>query len=298
MTTAPLPGSPSLPVSAVIPAFDRLHSLLDVLERVKACVPAPAEIIVHADGASSEIMETVARLHPDVKVLSCQSLIGPGGARDALIRASRHKLIATFDDDSYPESPGYFEKVVADFERYPEMAVLAANVLPEPTPRPDGMERVAQFIGCGCVFNRDWYLRTSGFVPRPVAYGMEEADLSLQLHALGGLIIRDASLRVVHHRESHDRFDGVFHEEVTINSIMLPFLRYPLPVLPLVFWHLVTRLVWEFRTGWAGAALRGLMRAPSTLSAYSMYRHTVPASSVISWNRLKRTPPAKIDGAL
>lgn len=280
----------SVPVSVVIPAWRRNESLMTTLTRVKACRPAPAEILVHVDGSAPEIMDALQQHHPDVRVLGSSHLIGPGGARDVLIRAASQQLVATFDDDSYPESTDFLARVVATFERLPDMAVLAANVLPETSPPPKGYERIGEFIGCGCVFAKAWYLKTTGFVPRPVAYGMEEADISLQLHALGGKIIRDANLRVVHDRESPDRFGGEFHEEVVINCVMLPFLRYPWPLLPLVAWHLASRLTWEIRTGWGVAAIAGLLRSSSVVWAHRGFRKQVPMRSVLSWFKLKRYP--------
>ena len=62
-------------------------------------------------------------------------------------------------------------------------------------------EWVADFSGGGCAYRRERYLQTGGYVPLPTAYGMEEVDFGLRLHALGGRVLRSGSLRVFHHTD-------------------------------------------------------------------------------------------------
>ena len=80
-------------------------------------------------------------------------------------------------------------------------AVLVATVIhrgEEIPPLNDHAYQVADFIGCGCAYRTAAWHETAGYVPLPLAYGMEEADLSLQLLDRGWKVIRDHRLRVFH----------------------------------------------------------------------------------------------------
>ena len=52
-----------------------------------------------------------------------------------------------------------------------------------------------------CVYRRSAFLEAGGYVPLPVAYGMEEVDLALRLHSRGGKILTTPWLRVFHNTD-------------------------------------------------------------------------------------------------
>jgi hypothetical protein len=144
--------------------------------------------------------------------------------------------------------------------------------------------------GCGCVFRKSWFLKTSGFVPLPIAFGMEEVDVGLQLHALGGVIVQDPNLRIVHHHPPQDTADSKTLSTILANTLLLPFLRYPVHLWPLGLWHLLSQVRNYLARGWSASILPGLRMIPSHLRQHRSYRRPVPGKAVWSWIHLRRHP--------
>src|SRR5688572_19535846 len=90
------------PLTAIVTADRRVDELLSTLRIISQCAPPPAEIIVHVDEGEQACATAVRRAHPDVRLLVSDDRIGPGGARNRLIAAASHAIVASFDDDSYP----------------------------------------------------------------------------------------------------------------------------------------------------------------------------------------------------
>lgn len=281
----------TVPLTLIIPAHRRVTKLLHTLKMVFGCSPVPDEVMVHVDGGSPEVVAAVTGRFPQVKLLSSLTLLGPGGARDRLIRLARHEWVVTFDDDSFPEHPGFFARVMADVERFPEAAVLSWDTLSEARAQL-GFHHIAVFSGCGSVFNRAWYLRTKGFVPRVVAYGFEEVDVSLQLYCLGGRVIYDPSLRVIH---DHPMPEVVAPEIVAgalLNAFWFPLVRYPLLLLP---WAWLSALRYTLRTllnGGHAGVLEALRRGPMEAADILRWRTPLALTGVLGWLKLRRHPQA------
>ena len=183
--------------SALVPTHARFDLLARTLDRLLACEPAPAEILVHVDAGNSALRDAVTEHYPQVRCLFSETRLGPGGSRNRLLAAAAHDWVASFDDDSYPAQADWFARAAELVRAFPEAAVFsAASHAPEWQSLQ--LRCIGVFSGCGCVFHKPWFLRTRGFVPLAIAYGMEEVDLSLQLHALGGRLIHDPLLRVNH----------------------------------------------------------------------------------------------------
>jgi glycosyltransferase involved in cell wall biosynthesis len=280
-----------VPLTVIIPAHRRVKKLLHTLKVVFACSPEPDEVIVHVDGGSQEVMGEVSSLFPQVKLLASESLLGPGGSRDRMIRMAKHEWVVTFDDDSYPESPGFFARVMADIERFPEAAVLSWDTLSDEKAAA-GFHHIAVFSGCGSVFNRPWYLRTKGFVPRVVAYGFEEVDVSVQLHCLGGRVIYDPCLRVVHDHPMPDVLPREIVAGAVVNAFLFPLSRYPLVLLP---WAGLAGLRYTIRVllkGEASAVWQALRQLPGEVWNILRLRTPLPLTGVLGWLKLRRHPQA------
>src|SRR5687768_10032215 len=95
-------GIPPAPVSAIVTAHQRVEQLFVTLQKLEACTPPPAEIIVHVDGGNDACAMAVGERHPGVHVIVSRTQLGPGGGRNHLVEAAAQPLIASFDDDSYP----------------------------------------------------------------------------------------------------------------------------------------------------------------------------------------------------
>lgn len=214
-------------------------------------------------------------------------LLGPGGARNRLVEAAAQELIANFDDDSFPQDPDYFARVLELAARFPQAAILSAANASD-APRAVRFTREPMASGCGCVFRKSWFLRAGGFVPLPVAYGMEEADMGLRLHALGGVIVRDDTLRVIHDKPPAESVDAELNAAVLANTALLPFLRFPVWLWPVGLLQVLQRIRYLVARGWTAGLGRGLWQMPAHLRRHAIWRQALPARAVLSWLLSKR----------
>src|SRR5262245_2128808 len=109
----------SVPISAVVTAFQRVARTLATLHELEACRPAPDEILVHVYGNQTTCAKAVRQSFPHVTLMMSDTSVGPGGGRNKLIAAARNELIASFDDDSYPIDTDYFSRARLLAEAFP-----------------------------------------------------------------------------------------------------------------------------------------------------------------------------------
>ena len=234
-------------------------------------------------------MEAVALEFPSVRVIASEIKRGPGGARHLMLKEAGNPWVATFDDDSFPDDLGFFAQVGRSIARFPTAAVITGDNLPDEKVA-EGCQRIAVFSGCGCVFNRAWYLRTRGFVPRVVAYGFEEVDVSLQLHALGGVIVLDPLLRVIHDHPLPERFPDDIVAGTVMNSFLFPLTRYPLALWPLGLAQGAKYALRIIRAGRGSSVIQALAGLPAAIRSTWPYRSAVTTRAVLGWLKLRRNP--------
>ncbi|MBN8420535.1 MAG: glycosyltransferase family 2 protein [Verrucomicrobia bacterium] len=281
--------SDKCPVTAIVPACRRPEKLLETLRRIQACRPAPAEILVGVDGGAPVIVDAVRAFDPGIRILTSNKLLGPGGSRNELLAAAASELVANFDDDSFPAHPDYFGRVMGLAEHFPTAAMFSAASHAQEWQSLD-FQRIAVPSGCGCVFRRSWFQRTRGFVPLPIAYNMEEVDIGLQLHALGGMIVHDPLLRVLHDNVPKKEVDANINAHVLANTALFSYLCFPAWLWPVGALSVLNRLVLLFRWGWTAGILEGLRMLPDYLQKHKQDRREINGSSVFSWLLLKRRP--------
>jgi GT2 family glycosyltransferase len=279
-------------VSVVIPTYQRGDQLLTTLQRLQDCDPRPAEIIIHVDNGDTTTPAILqASEFSDLVMLCSDTRSGPGGGRNRAIAIASHEIIASFDDDSYPIDGDYFRRLLHLFDTYPQAGVIAAAIYHQneaiaPDTRQDA--RVADFVGCGCAYRKSVFQQTSGYVPLPLAYGMEEVDLSLRLHAIGWQVVESQWLRVFHdtNLEHHDR------AQVTAASIanqaLLAYLRYPITLWWLGVAQCFSRVVWLIRHQRLSGIGSGILMIPRLIKVNHLYRQTVSSESLQSYISLRR----------
>lgn len=283
-------------ISAIVPTHERFDLLARTLDVIQACQPAPAEVLVHVDGGNSELYQTVLRHYPSVRCLFSDARIGPGGSRNRLIAAARYEWVANFDDDSFPARNDYFRRVGELARVFPDSAVFNSSCHARDGESPF-IQQISEFVGSGCVFNKRWFERTRGFVPLPIAYGMEEVDVSLQLYCLGGRILHDPYLRVRHEPPLERGRDEIsITASVLANRFLLPWLRYPPWLWPVGMVHIISQLRWMIGNERASAILPGLKMTLSHLREFRSFRHPVPSFRLLSWLRLRRSSRNVMDG--
>lgn len=287
-----------IPISAIVTAYRRTEQTLATLRAIESCEPRPAEILVHVDGDETACAAAVQRSHPRVRVISGRHRIGPGGGRNAMMAAATHAVVGSFDDDSYPIDRDYFARIAAVFAECPQAAVVGAHVYHRhQVVGPDARVAawVADFSGGACAYRREAFLSTGGYVPLTTAYGMEEVDLALRLHAQGRRILDTPWLRVFHDTDLAHHADPAVTAASIANLALLTYLRYPVAMWPVGAGQCLTRIWWLLRHGRRRGILRGLASIPATLTTHAGARRLVPASALRSYLRLRRRPvPASL----
>jgi GT2 family glycosyltransferase len=278
-------------VSVVIPTCGRVGILRGMLRRILECEPTPAEILVQVDATDTETGPMLEREFAGVVSWERnKETTGPGGGRNVLIRRARHPLVASFDDDSWPEDGDFFARAVALAERHPKAAVLACST------RVKGRERDAQtevecelanFENCGCVMRKEAFLQIKGYVPLRYAYGMEEVDVALQLLDRGWSIRYAPELRVYHDTEMNHHPSAAVNAAHITNTGLLAFLRYPPRFWLLGVRQVANRVRYAMRMGRFAGILSGVLRIPAACWRYRGYRKVVRPETVGVARRLR-----------
>ena len=283
----------TLPITAIVTAHKRTAQTLSTLQSIRSCEPTPNEIIVHIDQNQKQCADAISSSCPTVKTLISTDHIGPGGGRNTLIQAATNEIVASFDDDSYPIDAAYFARALNLFKRFPEASIICATLYhPGEHLEPDvaSAEWCADFTGGACIYNRRAFLETGGYVPLAIAYGMEESDLALRLHAQGGRILRTKWLRVFHDTSLHRHADPEITRNSIANLALLAYLRYPPSLWPLGIFQCANRVWWLVTHGrWRGIG-QGLRMIPSHLRAHKGYKMRISPGSIRSYLALRRTP--------
>ncbi len=284
-------------ITAIVTAYRRVEQTLVTLGKIQNCQPRPAEIIVHVDGDQKECADAIQKSFPDVQVLLSRENLGPGGGRNKLIASASHEFVASFDDDSYPLDGDYFARVATLFEQFPEAAIINAAVYHQnEVVMPD--ERcarwVADFSGGGCIYRRSAFLETTGYVALPVAYGMEEVDLALRLHACGKRVLWSPWLRVFHDTDLGRHASAGVTAGSIANLALLAFLRYPLLLLPIGAGQVLNRLRWLVIQRRFPGMLPGILQIPPHCWRHRKSRLPVSTNALRSYLALRRERSEKM----
>lgn len=293
VSSGPAPDQGGSPVSAIVTAYQRVEQTLVTLRKLQECQPPPAEILVHVDGHQTTCAAAIRAAFPGVRVLVSEGNVGPGGGRNKLIAAAHHELVASFDDDSFPIDIDYFARVEATMAQFPQASILNAAVYhQDETIQPDARraEWASDFSGGACVYRRSAFLATTGYVPLPLAYGMEEVDLALRLRAQGGHILRTAWLRVFHDTDLGRHASPSVTAASISNIALLVYLRYPRRLWPVGAAQCLNRVLWLVRHGRLAGIFSGLVGIPRALVRNRSYLGRLPASGVRSYLKLRRSP--------
>jgi GT2 family glycosyltransferase len=280
-------------VSAIVTAYERTEQTLATLRVIQSCVPRPDEILVHVDANQIECEVAICEEFPDVTVLRSSLQVGPGGGRNTLLNSAQFEFVASFDDDSYPIDADYFERALKLFEKFPDASVISAALyhagesisLDDPS-----AEWSADFSGGACIFRRSAFLKVGGFVPLPVAYGMEEVDFAIRLHSEGEKILTTRWLRVFHNTDLKRHGDPRVTAGSIANLALLAYLRYPVSLWAIGAAQCANRLVWLLRHGRHRGIAKGLIMIPKHLWANHRYRLPVSSAAVRSYLALRRAP--------
>ena len=290
-----IPEGPKMNVSvtAIVTAYQRVDQTLTTLRILSDCNPAAGEIIVHVDGNELATLERLRSEFPKVRYLLSEDNVGPGGGRNKLVREATHPLVASFDDDSYPLDSDYFSRATRLFEAHPDASIITAKVfhqgdtILESEPK---LEWTSDFSGGACVFRRDAIRSTTGYVPLTTAYGMEEVDLAMRLHAASKQILVTGWIRVFHDTDLKRHADPNVTAGRIANLFLLTYLRYPPSLWPIGFAQVVRLIFWLLTHGRQRGVIQGLLRVPAFLKHNRSHRQPLSRQAVRSYLALRRHP--------
>jgi GT2 family glycosyltransferase len=280
-------------ISAIVTAYERVEQTLATLRVIQNCTPAPDEILVHVDANQIACENAVRDTFPHVRVLRSEEQIGPGGGRNKLVDAAQFDLIASFDDDSYPIDSDYFARALQIFEKFPEASLSCAALYH--VGESIGLDErsahwTADFSGGACIFRRQAFVDAGGYVPLPVAYGMEEVDLAIRLHSQGGKILTTPWLRVFHNTDLKRHGDPRVTAGSIANLALLAYLRYPVSLWGIGVGQCANRLLWLLKHGRRRGIFKGVTMIPGHVWANHRYRLPVSSKVVRSYLALRRAP--------
>ena len=286
-------------ISVVIPTYQRPEDLVVAIEKITACEPCPDEIIVHidyGDKITKPQLESLSQSTTDIVIIQGDRRVGPGGGRNKSIKKAKHNIIASFDDDSYPLDLDYFSRLLKLFKQYPKAAVVGAAIYHRnETILPEKYEANWEhsFVGCGCAYRRELFLETGGYVELPVAYGMEEVDLSLRLYNKDWHVLVSPWLRVFHDTDLTRHGNPKITAASISNQILLTYLRYPVLLWWIGLGQMLSRILWLVRNQRFAGIGMGLVNIPGLIAKNRQYRSVVKAENLKAFLRLRRQPIAE-----
>ena len=275
----------TVPVAVLIPTYSRGLAVLSVLEKIQACDPHPIEIWVHVDRAEGPLESELNLRFPSVGVLTSARRLGPGGGRHRCLLACRAPYAVSFDDDSYPVDMDFFRRIEQLFLAHPNAAIFGASIWHRHEPEKARVERLSfspSYIGCGFGIRLAAYRKTCGLLPRPVPYGMEETDLSMQLFAAGWHVYESGELRVFHDTDLKHHRSSEITAGVIANVGLFVFLHFPLAHWGYGLLQVGNRVVYSVRMGRFRGICSGLLQIP--IDCYRNRHHR----KVVAWPTLKR----------
>jgi GT2 family glycosyltransferase len=286
------------PVAVIIPTYNRGFAVISVLEKVHECDPTASEILVHIDSTDGMLEGELRQRFPNVKVLTSTIRLGPGGGRHLCLLACSVPYAVSFDDDSYPVDSDFFWRVERLFSEHSRAAILGASIWHRheaEKPRIESMILTPSYRGCGYAVRLAAYRQVRGTLPRPVPYGMEETDLSMQFLDSGWHIYEAGELRVFHdtdlkHHESPEITSGVI-----TNVGLCAFLNYPIVGWGLGFLQVASIVVYSMRMGRIRGICRGLFRIPLDCYRNRQYRKPIAWRSLKRFLRSRRAEARKVD---
>jgi GT2 family glycosyltransferase len=277
-TGAGLSAASGVAITAIVTAFQRIEQTCSTIAKIRATNPAPDEILVHVDANQLACASAIRDAFPGIKVMVSAESVGPGGGRNKLIEAARNELVASFDDDSYPADPDFFWRAATLFERFPEAALIGCSIFHRGEAVPSAEMAIGaagSFVGCGVVYRRSDFIEAGGYVPLPLAYGMEEEDLALRLLSRGKLLLYSPWLRVYHDTDLSHHGDPKITAAQIANGALLAFLRYPKRHWPYGAAQVINRVLWSLKNGRRSGVASGLAQIPGHLLRHRKLRQPV-----------------------
>jgi len=280
------------PISVLIPTWRRVEQLCQVLGKILNTVPSPREILVHIDAGDSETAKCLIERFSD-KVILIQSDVtqGPGGGRNRLLAAASQPYYASFDDDSWPLDKDYFAVACELLNQHENVGIITSVVCARgevlPSRRPI-IQLSSSFEGGGHIGRVSAFGEISGYVPLRYAYGLEEADVVLQLYDQHWQILRSGMLRVFHDTDLTHHAGAPINAAQIRNTGLKVFLRYPLTWWPVGMMQVINRVYYSLRNRRVTGVVSGIFSIPKICWTYRKYRKVVSSNTLQRLRTIQR----------
>jgi GT2 family glycosyltransferase len=249
---------------------------------------------IHIDAADGSVESAILTEFPEVHVLTSTERVGPGGGRHLCLTNCSSSYAVSLDDDSYPFDRDFFSSVASIFDEHPDVALIDAQIWhrgEEEIIRGTKMTPTLRFTGCGHAVRIAAYRATSGYLSEPVAYGVEENDLAIQMFARNLRAWKSDALRVFHDTDRSTHSNPQIVSGYISNMALLAFINYPM-----YLWFIGVFHVWSVllscieRRRFAGIG-RGLALIPGKLYRRRRDRRPLRGGQVIRFLLARRLDP-------
>ncbi len=281
-----------VPISVIIPTWRRLEKLKVCLNVISECDPQPEEVLIHIDAGDCETEKWMwTAKYKNIRWKYSETTQGPGGGRNWLIRNAKNELICGLDDDSWPMEKDFFLRAKDLMEAHPKAGIITLKEIRKGQASKVNTQEckpVASFQSGACLMRKSAFLKTEGYVPLRYAYGMEEADVSLQLINQGWEIIRCDALRIFHDTDLKHQSSREINAAHITNTALLAFLRYPICLWPMGILQTANRIRYAVSQKRFAGIVKGVWDIPWTCWRWRAYRKVVKAETIWKSRRLAK----------
>jgi hypothetical protein len=178
------------------------------------------------------------------------------------------------------------------FLEHPQAAIIGASIWHRHEPeraRSKSLSPSASYTGCGFAIRLAAYHKVRGLLPRPVAYAMEEIDLSLQLFAAGWDIYESGDLRVLHDTDLKHHESSEINAGAITNIGLFVFLHFPVASWGWGLLQVGNRVLYSMRVRRFRGIGSGLIEIPLVCYHHRHYRNAVSWPTLRRFLELRRT---------
>jgi GT2 family glycosyltransferase len=288
----------SLTVAICIATHNRCEELARTLRQLAALEPAPAALVIVADGCSDGTVALVREQAPHARLIEHATARGSIASRNEAAQICGCDVFLSLDDDSYPLENDFLLKVSEQFAQHPRLAVLSfpqrSDEFPESLTATDFGPPLftGSYANSGAAIRRKAFEELGGY-PDFFFHAYEEPDFALRCVAAGWEVRHEPSLTVRHHFTGVQRNEIRTHQRHARNEIWSVLLRCPAPQLfGVILFRTMRQAGYAARRG-----LSWLVREPawwlaclSGIGQCFRQRQALPWTRYLAWMRLVRQP--------
>lgn len=286
-------------ISFLIVTKNRPEDLRLTLNKLKQLIDRSLhEVLVFIDGCVKT--EAIIVDYNWVNWTISKESISASPARNALYKKAKGTIFIGLDDDAYPISENFIEKIEANFKEHSKLGIIAfqeVRGLFKSQNEALNYSKIGKnyfsndFVGCGFAIAKKVYNETNGFPVWIDIYG-EEPAVALEVLDLGYDILYCYDIKVNHRvdvkkRKSQGRNYFRFERQLK-NSIRLYLVYYPNPLLKIakLLLHNFKKYAvsdWKYFKSFISVCVMTIFKLPHIVN----YRKPVKQSTIVKRETIK-----------